>query len=171
MQVPSSVPMAAPSKPAAPRAIATNRQARRDYEILDTYEAGIMLQGSEVKSLREAKVQLADSFARIDNNEIWLVSLHVAPYSHSGQSDGHLADRQRKLLLHRNEIRRIKARLDQERLTLVPLSLYFKDGRAKLELGIGRGRREYDKRQVIAKRDSDRDAARAMSNVRTGKGQ
>jgi SsrA-binding protein len=162
--------MAASSKPAAPRAIATNRQARRDYEILDTYEAGIMLQGSEVKSLREAKVQLAESFARIDNNEIWLVGLHVSPYSHSGQADGHLADRQRKLLLHRNEIRRIKARLDQERLTLVPLSLYFKDGRAKLELGIGRGRREYDKRQVIAKRDSDRDAARAMSNVRTGKG-
>jgi SsrA-binding protein len=163
--------MAAPSKPAAPRAIATNRQARRDYEILDTYEAGIMLQGSEVKSLREANVQLAESFARIENNEIWLVALHVSAYSHSGQADGHLADRQRKLLLHRNEIRRIKARLDQERLTLVPLSLYFKDGRAKLELGIGRGRREFDKRQVIAKRDSDRDAARAMSNVRTGKGQ
>lgn len=163
--------MAASSKPAAPRAIATNRQARRDYEILDTYEAGIMLQGSEVKSLREANVQLAESFARIENNEIWLVALHVSAYSHSGQADGHLADRQRKLLLHRNEIRRIKARLDQERLTLVPLSLYFKDGRAKLELGIGRGRREFDKRQVIAKRDSDRDAARAMSNVRTGKGQ
>ena len=163
--------MAASSKPAAPRAIATNRQARRDYEILDTYEAGIMLQGSEVKSLREANVQLAESFARIENNEIWLVALHVSAYSHSGQADGHLADRQRKLLLHRNEIRRIKARLDQERLTLVPLSLYFKDGRAKLELGIGRGRREFDKRQVIAKRDSDRDAARAMANVRTGKGQ
>ena len=160
----------ASSKPAAPRAVATNRQARRDYEILDTYEAGIMLQGSEVKSLREAKVQLAESFARIDHNEIWLVGLHISAYSHSGQADGHHAERQRKLLLHRNEIRRIKARLDQERLTLVPLSLYFKDGRAKLELGIGRGRREYDKRQVIAKRDSDRDAARAMANVRTGKG-
>jgi SsrA-binding protein len=160
--------MAASSKPAAPRAVATNRQARRDYEILDTYEAGIMLQGSEVKSLREAKVQLTDSFARVEGHEIWLVGLHISAYSHSGQSDGHLADRQRKLLLHRNEITKIRSRLDQERLTLVPLSLYFKDGRAKLELGLGRGRRQYDKRQVIAKRDADRDAARAISNARKG---
>ena len=163
--------MAPKSTPAGPRAVATNRQARRDYEILDTFEAGIVLQGSEVKSLREAKVQLAESFARIDNGEIWLVGLHITPYSHSGASDGHLLDRQRKLLLHKGEITKIQSRLDQERLTLVPLSLYFKDGRAKLELGIGRGRRQYDKRQVIAKRDADRDADRAMSNVRTGKGQ
>jgi SsrA-binding protein len=161
--------MAAPKKPAAPRAVATNRQARRDYEILDTYEAGIMLQGSEVKSLREANVQLAESFARIEGHEIFLVGLHIAAYSHSGQSDGHLADRHRKLLLHRREIDRISSRLDQERLTLVPLSIYFKDGRAKVELGLGRGRREYDKRQVIAKRDADLDAARAMSHARTGK--
>src|SRR3954464_4291440 len=117
------IPMAAKSKkPAGPRAVATNRQARRDYEILDTYEAGIMLQGSEVKSLREANVQLAEAFARFDGHEIFLVGLHIAAYSHSGQSDGHLADRQRKLLLHRNEIDRIRARVDIERLTLVPLS-------------------------------------------------
>ena len=161
--------MASKNKPAGPRAVATNRQARRDYEILDTYEAGIMLQGSEVKSLREANVQLAESFARLDGHEIFLVGLHIAAYSHSGQSDGHLADRQRKLLLHRREIDKISSRLDQERLTLVPLSLYFKDGRAKVELGLGRGRREYDKRQVIAQRDVDRDTARAMSNARTGK--
>ena len=169
--VPSGPSMASKSTPAGPRAVATNRQARRDYEILDTFEAGIVLQGSEVKSLREAKVQLAESFARIDNGEIWLVGLHITPYSHSGAADGHLLDRQRKLLLHKGEIVKIKSRLDQERLTLVPLSLYFKEGRAKLELGIGRGRREFDKRQVIAKRDADRDAARAMSNARTGKGE
>ena len=158
--------MASKSKPSGPRAVATNRQARRDYEILDTYEAGIALQGSEVKALREANVQLAESFARIDNGEIWLVGLHIAAYSHSGQADGHQLDRQRKLLLHRGEIDKIRARLDQERLTLVPLSVYFKEGRAKVELGIGRGRRPYDKRQVIAKRDADLDAARAMSDAR-----
>ena len=112
--------MASKSKPSGPRAVATNRQARRDYEILDTYEAGIALQGSEVKALREANVQLAESFARIDNGEIWLVGLHIAAYSHSGQADGHQLDRQRKLLLHRGEIDKIRARLDQERLTLVP---------------------------------------------------
>jgi SsrA-binding protein len=161
--------MAASSRSAGTRAVATNRQARRDYEILDTFEAGIALQGSEVKSLREAKVQLAESYARIDDGEVWLMGLHISPYSHSGQADGHLADRTRKLLLHRGEIERIKSRLDQERLTLVPLSLYFKDGRAKLELGLGRGRRQYDKRQVIAKRDADLDAARAMSAARKGR--
>ena len=162
--------MAPPKKPPAPRPVATNRQARRDYEILETYEAGIMLQGSEVKSLREAKVQLAESFARVDGHEIFLVGLHISPYSHAGPTTGHLADRHRKLLLHRSEIDKISSRLDQERLTLVPLSIYFKDGRAKLELGLGRGRRQYDKRQVIAQRDATRDADRAMSNARTGKG-
>ena len=103
--------MASPSKSsksAGPRAVATNRQARRDYEIVDTNEAGIVLQGSEVKSLREAKVQLAESFARIDGHEIYLVGLHISAYSHSGQADGHLAERQRKLLLHRGEIDKIK---------------------------------------------------------------
>jgi SsrA-binding protein len=154
------------NKSTGPRAVATNRQARRDYEILDTYEAGIALQGSEVKSLREANVQLAESFARIDNGEIWLVGLQIAAYSHSGQADGHQLDRQRKLLLHRGEIDKIRSRLDQERLTLTPPSVYFKEGRAKVELGIGRGRREYDKRQVIAKRDADRDAAKAISDAR-----
>ena len=158
--------MAASTRPAGPKAVATNRQARRDYEILDTFEAGIALQGSEVKSLREAKVQLAESYARIDDGEVWLLGLHISPYSHSGASDGHLADRTRKLLLHRGEIQRIRSRLDLERLTLVPLSLYFKDGRAKLELGLGRGRRQFDKRQLIAKRDADLDAARAMSAAR-----
>jgi SsrA-binding protein len=152
--------------PAGPRAVATNRQARRDYEILDTYEAGIALQGSEVKSLREAKVQLAESFARLEGGEVWLIGLHIAPYSHSGRADSHVADRPRKLLLHRGEIDKIRSRLDQERLTLVPLSLYFKDGRAKLELGIGRGRRRFDKRQLIAERDAARDAARSVASAR-----
>ena len=146
-----------------PKMLASNRQARRDYEILDTWECGIMLQGSEVKSLREAKVQLADAYARLRDHEIWLVGLHIAPYSMASAQGDHDVARERKLLLHREEIDRIKARVDQERLALVPLSLYSKDGRAKLELGLGKGRRTYDKRQAIAKRDADREAARAIA--------
>jgi SsrA-binding protein len=167
--------LAPPSPPttwgtgAAARPVATNRQARRDYEIVATYEAGIVLHGSEVKALREANVQLAESFARIDRDEVWLLGLHIAPYSHSGQADGHQTERPRKLLLHRGEIAKIRVKVDQDHLTLIPLSIYFKDGRAKVELGLGRGRRQHDKRQVIAQRDADREAARAMANARTGK--
>ena len=144
--------------------VATNRRARRDYEILDTWECGMVLQGSEVKSLREAKVQLADSYARVRDGAVWLIGLHIAPYSLASSQGGHVPLRDRKLLLNRHEIDELKARTDQEHLTLVPLSLYFKGGRAKLELGLGKGRRTYDKRQVIAKRDADRDAQRAMAS-------
>ena len=143
--------------------VATNRQARRDYEILDTWECGIVLQGSEVKALREAKVQLADSYARLRDHEVWLVGLHIATYSMASAQGDHDVARERKLLLHREEIDRLRARVEQDRLSLVPLSLYFKDGRAKLELGLGKGRRTYDKRQAIAKRDADREAARAIA--------
>lgn len=143
--------------------VATNRQARRDFEILDTWECGIVLAGSEVKSLRESKVTLSDAFARVDRNELWLVGLHITPYSLASAQGGHEPDRTRKLLVHRHELDEIRKRIDLERLSLVPLSLYFKDGRAKLELGLGRGRREFDKRQAIAKRDADREARRAMA--------
>ena len=156
----------APKKPAQNPVVATNRQARRDYEILDEWECGIMLKGSEVKSLREAKVTLADAFARVDGGAIYLVGLHIAHYSSASVQGGHELERTRKLLLHRHEIDEIKDRLQQERLTLVPLSLYFKDGRAKLELGIGRGRKHYDKRHAIAQRDMAMDAQRAMSAQR-----
>ena len=148
--------------------VATNRQARRDYEVLDTWEAGIVLQGSEVKSLRESKVQLSDAYARLVQHEAWLIGLHVSPYSHAASQGGHEPDRDRKLLLHRDQIEEIRARLDQERLNLVPLSLYFKDGRCKLELGLGRGRKQYDKRQVLAKREAEREVRRGM--VRGAKG-
>ncbi len=147
------------------KAVATNRQARRDYEILDTVEAGLVLRGSEVKSLRESKVQLSDTYARIVGAEAWLVGLHVAPYSHAGDSTGHEPDRDRKLLLHLSEIEQLRSRLDQDRLTLVPLALYFKNGRAMVELGLARGRRQYDKRQVIARRDAEREAQRAMARA------
>jgi len=148
--------------------VATNRQARRDFEILDEWEAGVMLQGSEVKSLRESKVQLADAYARLVAGEPWLIGLHISPYSHAASQGSHLPDRDRKLLLHQHEIDDIRHRLEQERLTLVPLSLYFKEGRCKVEVGLGRGRKDYDKRQVIAKRDAERETRRIV--VRNTKG-
>lgn len=155
----------APKRPGE-QVVATNRQARRDYEILDTWEAGIVLQGSEVKSLREAKVQLNDAYARFTGRELFLVGLHIAAYSNASAQGGHELERTRKLLLHQHELEEVKARVDQEHLTLVPLRLYFRDGRAKLEIGLGRGRKHYDKRQVIAQRDADLDARRAMAAAR-----
>jgi len=143
--------------------VATNRRARRDYEVLDTFECGLVLRGSEVKSLRESKVQLAEAYARVRDNELWLHSLHVSPYSHSSAVFGHEPDRDKKLLMHRAEINRIRARVDQERLTLVPLSLYFKDGRAKIELALARRKTKGDKRHTIAQRDADLEARRAMA--------
>ncbi len=154
-------------KPTGTRPIASNRQARRNYEILETIEAGIVLRGSEVKSLREAKVQITDSFARIDANEVWLHQLHIAPWLYSQSHTGHDPDQKRKLLLHHNEIVRLRARVDPEHLSLIPLSIYFKDGRAKVELGLAKSRRTHDKRQVIAERDAARDLARANRGDRT----
>ncbi|MCU1380100.1 MAG: SsrA-binding protein [Acidimicrobiales bacterium] len=162
--------MAASSKkqiaPPGAKVVASNRQARRDYEILDTFECGLVLKGSEVKSLRDSKVQLADAHARLMNGEVWLFGLHIAAYSHSGAADGHALERDKKLLLNRKEIDRIAARLQTERLALVPLALYFKEGRAKLELGVGRGRKNYDKRQAVAKRDAARDMDRSLAAAR-----
>jgi SsrA-binding protein len=148
-------------KPTGTKPIATNRQARRNYEILDTIEAGIVLRGSEVKSLREAKVQITDAFARIDGGQIWLHQLHIAPWMYSQSHTGHDPDAKRKLLMHKQEIERLRARVDPEHLSLIPLSIYFKDGRAKVEIGLAKSRRTHDKRQVIADRDAARDLARA----------
>ena len=146
--------------------VATNRRARRDFEILDSIECGIVLQGSEVKSLREAQVQLGEAYGRIDDGEVWLLGLHIAPYTKTGgESFGHVADRHRKLLLKRSEINRLDARVKKDRLALVALSLYFLNGRAKVELGLARGKREVDRRQDIARRDADREAERAMSRA------
>src|SRR4051794_17820544 len=152
--------------PPGAKVIATNRQARRDYDLDDSLEAGIVLNGSEVKSLRESKVTIADSYARIDDGEAWLVGLHIAPWKTSSLLTGHEAERKRKLLLHRDQIDRLRLRMDQDRLSLVPLSLYFKDGRAKIELALGKPRRKGDRRQVIAERDAEREAQRAMSRAR-----
>jgi SsrA-binding protein len=152
--------------PPGVKVIATNRQARRDYSVLDTVECGIVLQGSEVKALREAHVQFADANGWIRNGECWLVGLHIAPYSHAAGVNGHDPDRDRKLLLKRDEILRLKSRVDQERLALIPLALYFKNGRVKVELALGKGRKRYDKRQVLSERDASLELRRAMRHKR-----
>lgn len=149
--------------------IASNRKARHDFSILDVFEAGIVLQGSEVKSLREGHVQLADAYARVSNGEIWLEGVHIAPYQFAHGVGAHDPNRPRKLLLGRDEIDRIDARVGQERLALVPLSLYFKDGRAKVELALAKGRTKGDKRQAIAKKDAQREIDRELGRQRKGK--
>jgi SsrA-binding protein len=148
--------------------IASNRRARRDYTVLDTVEAGLVLQGSEVKSLRLGQVQLADAFARWSDGELWLEGVRIAPYEFANGVGAHDPDRRRKLLLHRDEIDRLQARIAQERLALVPLRLYFRDGRAKVELGLAKGRHKADKRQVMAERDSRREIDRALGRQRKG---
>jgi len=145
------------------RTVAQNRRARHDYDILDTYEAGLVLVGSEVKSLREGKAQLRDSYARVQDGEVWLYGVHVPPYVFATGFGAVDPDRRRKLLLHRRQIEELAKRTQQESLTLVPLSLYFKDGRAKIDLALAKGRRRYDKRHAIAARDADMEARRASA--------
>jgi SsrA-binding protein len=142
--------------------VASNRRARHNYDILDTFEAGIALQGSEVKSLRTSQVQLKDSYAYVKSGEVWLKGVHIAPYGHAHGLDGHEPERERKLLLHRHEIDRLRVRLERDHLTLVPLDVHFRDGRAKVELGVARGRRRHDKRHALAERDANREAERAL---------
>ena len=152
--------------PPGTKLIASNRKARHDFSILDVFEAGIVLRGSEVKSLREGHVQLADAYARVSDGEIWLEGVHIAPYQFAHGVGAHEPNRARKLLLGRDEIDRIDARVGQERLALVPLSLYFKDGRAKVELALAKGRTKGDKRQAIAKKDAAREIARELGRDR-----
>ncbi|MGD0321386.1 MAG: SsrA-binding protein SmpB [Acidimicrobiales bacterium] len=151
------------------RTVARNRRARHDYDILETFECGIALQGSEVKSLRAGRVTLADSYARVEQGEAWLLGVHVPPYENASGFGAHDPDRRRKLLLHRSQIDELLGRTQQQSLTLVPLSIYFKDGRAKVELALARGRRLYDKRHAIAARDAEREAAREAARA-TGRG-
>lgn len=141
--------------------IAQNRRARHDYDILARFEAGIVLTGSEIKSVREHKVQLQGAYARIKDGEAWLIGAHIAPYANAGYA-AHDPTRDRKLLLHKKEIRRIAQMVDQKGLTLIPLSMYFKRGKAKVELGVGRGRKSYDKREAVKQREQQRAAAEAL---------
>ena len=144
--------------------VATNRKARHAYDILATFEAGIVLVGSEVKSLREAQVQMGEAYATVDDGEVWLHNVHIAQYSNVDVSTRPVIDRKRKLLLHKKEIAELHRQVNQERLTLVPLSIYFKDGRAKVEIAVARGRKHHDKRQAIAERDMARDTERSLSH-------
>jgi SsrA-binding protein len=148
--------------PKGTKVLASNRKARHDYEVLSTIECGIALQGSEIKSLREGRAQLRDSYARVEEGEVWLHGVHVPPYTFAHGRDGHDPDRPRKLLLHRSEIDQLAGRTQQEGLTLVPLSVYLREGRAKVELALARGRRRYDKRAAIAERDARREAERSL---------
>ena len=152
------------AKATLPRSVvAQNRRARHDYDVIDTYEAGIVLVGSEVKSFREGKVNLRDSYARVQDGELWLHGMHVSPYLHASAFGTVDPDRPRKLLLHRREINELGRETQHAPLTLVPLSAYFKDGRAKVELALARGRKDYDKRRAIAEREAELEAKRAMS--------
>ena len=146
------------------KVIADNRRARHDYTLLEHVEAGIQLVGTEVKSLRENGASLAQAHAEERGGELWLVGAHISPYEKSGSAGGHEPERDRKLLLHRREIDRLAGRVRERGLTLVPTRLYFKDGRAKVEIALGRGKELRDKRRDIAKRDADRQIERALKS-------
>lgn len=149
------------------KVVASNRKARHDYTILDTYEAGMALTGTEVKSLRAGRASLVDAFGQENNGEIFLYGMHIPEYT-QGTWTNHEPRRTRKLLLNRDEIQKLVGKVREEGLTLVPLQVYFHNGYAKVELGLARGKRLYDKRQDLAKRDAQREITRAMG--RRGKG-
>lgn len=149
--------------PKGSKVLASNRRARHDYEVLSTQEAGIALLGTEVKSLRAGRVQLADTYARPQGGELWLLGVHIAPWETADGFGGHDPLRPRKLLLHRGEIDHLTQEVKERSLTLVPMSLYLNEGKVKVELALARGRKRYDKRAVIAERDANREAARALS--------
>lgn len=156
------------SSPASNKQIvASNRKARHNYTILDTYEAGIALMGTEVKSLREGQASLADAFATVDDGEIWLRNVHIAEYHH-GTWTNHAPRRNRKLLLHRSQIDNLVGKIRDGNLTLVPLSMYFTDGKVKVELALARGKQAHDKRHDIAKRDADREITRELGRRAKG---
>ena len=139
--------------------ISVNRKAKHEYTFLQTYEAGIVLQGTEVKSLREGKINFSDSYASIRKNEVWLISMHISPYK-QGNINNHEPVRDRKLLLHKREIRKLTAQINEKGLTLIPYRLYFKKGKVKVELALAKGKKTYDKREDIKKRDLKREEER-----------
>ena len=145
----------------ARKIVAENRKARHDYHILETFEAGLVLLGTEVKAIREGRANLRDSFARVEDGEIFVHNLHISAYSHSGYAS-HDELRRRKLLLHLHEIRKLIGKTVERGMTLVPLRLYFKDGRAKLEIALAKGKRDYDRRETIRRREADRETRAAI---------
>ncbi len=151
------------------KVIASNRKARHDYTILDTFETGIVLQGSEVKVLRQGHLQMADAYARVLNGAIWLDGIHIPPYQFAHGVGAHDPNRSRKLLMHSREIERIAAEVAKERLALVPLAFYFVGGTVKVELALARGRNKADKRNAMGERDAQRDIARALGRQAKGR--
>ncbi len=149
----------------AHKTLATNRKAFHEYEIVETIEAGIVLTGAEIKSVRAGKISLIDGFALLRGGEIWLLNVHIAPYSFDALHN-HEPKRERKLLLHRHEISRLSAKVAERGWTLVPLRMHLRDNRAKIELGLVRGKKAYDKRETIARRDADRDLQRTLKDYR-----
>lgn len=147
------------------KVVATNRRARHDYTIEDTYEAGLVLTGTEVKSLREGRASLVDGYAFVDGGEAWLDAVHIPEYL-DGTWNNHAPRRKRKLLLHKAQIVKIENKVKQGGYTIVPLQIYFNDGRAKVEIAVAKGKREYDKRQALRERQDNREADRAMSSRR-----
>jgi len=147
------------------KVVTTNRRARHNYEILDTFEAGMVLRGSEVKSLRAGQVQLKDAYASIYGGELWLENAHIAPYSFSS-GGGHEPERRRKLLVHRREIDRLTGKINEQGLTLVPLQIYFVNGLAKIEIALAKGRHTYDKRKKLVERQQKREIDRAVRHRR-----
>ena len=152
---------------AADKVIATNRKAYHDYEILETYEAGIVLRGTEVKSLRESQVNFKDCYAAVDNGEAWLIGCYISPYHH-GTDANHDPERKRKLLLHKREIGRLLGKVAERGLTMIPLRLYFKGGRAKCELGLARGKKLHDKRAALREREVRREMDKTARAARRG---
>jgi len=149
----------------AQSSIAENRKAYHDYHLLETFEAGVALLGTEVKAIREGRANLRDSFARVDNGEVYLYNVNISPYSHRGYVD-HEPLRPRKLLLHRNEIRKLIGKTVEKGMTLVPVRMYFKHGRVKVAISLAKGKKEYDKRETIKRRESDRETRAAMKSRR-----
>jgi SsrA-binding protein len=149
----------------AQRLVADNRKAHHDYHILETFEAGMVLVGTEVKAIREGRVNLRDSFARVDDGEVFVFNVHISPYSHRGYAQ-HEPLRRRKLLLHRTEIRKLIGKTVEKGMTLVPLQMYFKDGRVKLAIGLAKGKKDYDRRETIKRRESERETRAAIKERR-----
>ena len=145
--------------------IAENRKAYHDFHLLETFEAGVALLGTEVKAIREGRVNLRDSFARVDGGEVFLYNVHISPYSHRGYAD-HEPLRKRKLLLHKDEIRKLIGKTVEKGMTLVPVRLYFKDGRVKVSVSLAKGKKDYDKRETIKKREVDRETRAAVKSHR-----
>ena len=146
------------------KVMADNRQARFTYEILDSYEAGIALQGTEVKSIRAGKVNLRDGYAQVKNGEVWLLNVHISPHDMTNQAYNHEPRRPRRLLLHKAEIRKLIGKVEDKGLSLVPMKLYLKKGRVKVNIAIGRGKKLHDKRESLKQKQEKRDIARMMKN-------